>query len=89
MLKSKIMTKISNTLKDNGFTAPFKMEISLLKEASGCDQCEMLMVNGVPTHEQGCPNAKKNAPKKRVNFENHMDEYWKNSPLNSKNKKDN
>jgi hypothetical protein len=25
----------------------------------GCDQCEMLAINGVPTHELGCPNGKK------------------------------
>lgn len=22
-----------------------------------CSQCEALAINGVPTHEQGCPNA--------------------------------
>jgi len=25
----------------------------------GCDQCEMLMINGIPCHELGCPNGKK------------------------------
>jgi hypothetical protein len=25
----------------------------------GCDQCQMLAINGFPTHEQGCPNGKK------------------------------
>lgn len=24
-----------------------------------CDQCEMLSINGVPCHETGCPNARK------------------------------
>ena len=24
-----------------------------------CDQCEMLMINGVPCHETGCPNSRK------------------------------
>ena len=24
-----------------------------------CDQCEMLSINGVPCHEQGCPNGLK------------------------------
>jgi hypothetical protein len=23
-----------------------------------CDQCEALVINGVPCHEHGCPNAK-------------------------------
>jgi hypothetical protein len=23
----------------------------------GCSQCEALVINGVPTHEHGCPNA--------------------------------
>lgn len=23
-----------------------------------CDQCEALVINGVPCHEQGCPNTK-------------------------------
>lgn len=23
-----------------------------------CDQCEMLLVNGVPCHETGCPNSR-------------------------------
>jgi hypothetical protein len=27
------------------------------KKAAGCDQCEMLSINGIPTHETGCPNA--------------------------------
>ena len=25
----------------------------------GCSQCEALCINGVPTHETGCPNATK------------------------------
>ena len=25
----------------------------------GCDQCEMLSINGIPCHELGCPNGKK------------------------------
>lgn len=25
----------------------------------GCSQCEALSINGVPTHETGCPNATK------------------------------
>jgi hypothetical protein len=25
----------------------------------GCDQCEMLSINGIPCHETGCPNQKK------------------------------
>ena len=24
----------------------------------GCSQCEALCINGVPCHEQGCPNTK-------------------------------
>jgi hypothetical protein len=24
-----------------------------------CSQCEAMVINGVPCHEQGCPNAKK------------------------------
>jgi len=24
-----------------------------------CDQCEMLSINGIPCHETGCPNSKK------------------------------
>jgi len=24
-----------------------------------CDRCEMLRINGVSTHERGCPNARK------------------------------
>lgn len=23
-----------------------------------CSQCQMMAINGTPTHEQGCPNAK-------------------------------
>lgn len=25
--------------------------------AVGCSQCEALVINGVPTHESGCPHA--------------------------------
>jgi len=25
--------------------------------AQGCDQCQVLRINGIPTHEQGCPNS--------------------------------
>lgn len=25
-------------------------------EARGCDQCEVLTINGIPCHENGCPN---------------------------------
>jgi hypothetical protein len=24
-----------------------------------CDQCESLVINNIPTHELGCPNARK------------------------------
>jgi hypothetical protein len=27
-----------------------------------CSQCEALVINGVPTHEAGCPNARAFAP---------------------------
>jgi hypothetical protein len=28
----------------------------MIKSAGGCDQCNMVRINGIPCHEQGCPN---------------------------------
>ena len=43
-------------LRKRGFKATYD------KESRGyhvhCDQCQALCINGVATHEQGCPNAK-------------------------------
>jgi len=29
-----------------------------------CDQCESLTINGIPTHEHGCPEAWRDTPKR-------------------------
>lgn len=29
------------------------------KQSIRCDQCDMLMINGVACHETGCPNSRK------------------------------
>jgi len=34
-------------------------DVASFKEAAACNQCEMLMINGVPCHETGCPNQRK------------------------------
>lgn len=41
-----------------------KRILARVKLAGGCDSCEMLTVNGVPTHEHGCPKAWMNRKKK-------------------------
>jgi hypothetical protein len=36
---------------DESYHIPFKKELKVM-----CSQCEPMVVNGVPCHEQGCPN---------------------------------
>jgi hypothetical protein len=37
---------------DRSYAIPFKCEWK-----ARCSQCEALCINGIPTHEHGCPNA--------------------------------
>lgn len=49
MLKAEI-----ERLELRGFTVTpqkFKKEVAI-----SCDQCQALAINGIPTHETGCPN---------------------------------
>jgi HK97 family phage prohead protease len=34
-------------------------EEKIVPKKPKCDSCEMMVINNIPTHEQGCPNAKK------------------------------
>lgn len=36
---------------DNSYAIPFERAWKVR-----CSQCEALVINGYPTHEQGCPN---------------------------------
>ena len=58
----KFFNKVASVLEQNGFSKPFTITV-LLKMSAGCDQCEMLNINGVNTHEQGCPNSWKGSKK--------------------------
>jgi len=45
------------SIRDQGFDKSVRLGTKSLYV--GCSQCEALVVNGIPTHERGCPNAKR------------------------------
>jgi hypothetical protein len=49
--------KIAEKLRRQGFDKSYVDPVEKLAQAC-CSQCNALVVNGVPTHERGCPNDK-------------------------------
>jgi hypothetical protein len=51
------MTTTAKTLKLFGFDRSYQPTPGRGAYRVACSQCEALVVNGVPTHESGCPRA--------------------------------
>ena len=46
-------------LKRLGFNRSRRSKDNPKYNTVACDQCSALVINGVPCHEQGCPNARR------------------------------
>ena len=44
------------TLKAQGFAASYHLPFTKQFKVK-CEQCDALVINGVPSHERGCPDA--------------------------------
>lgn len=48
-------TSVVQSLRDRGFDLSWAVPFAHAWKVR-CSQCEAVCINGIPTHEQGCPN---------------------------------